>query len=510
VVPKFLNPIVASATIDLQKTELQNARVQNLGTPPSSPVTGQLYYSTAADATLNKLYYWNGSAWIATDGSSISFGNVTAQTTFGAASNNGAASTASRSDHVHGTPAHGAGQHVVGTEITVAAPAIVLGTAAAAGAAASLIRSDATILAFDVTVPSTSSVGQAAAVGSATVAARRDHVHGREAFGTTQNGTAFGTSFADGAATTLARGDHQHGTPAHAAAAHSAIKLSDLAAATADYSMGGFKLTNVAVPVATTDAATKGYVDGVATGLDVKASCKMASTATIAGTYTATGGTSGRGQFTAMGNTAIDGVALVANDRILVKDQSTGAQNGIYVITTVGSGANGVWDRAGDFDTDAEVTAGAFTFVEQGTVNGDSGWVLTTDNPITIGGASGTSLTFAQFSGAGQIAAGAGLTKTGNTLDVGAGTGISVAADAVSVDTAVVVRKYATSIGDGSTLNYVVTHNLNTQDVTIGVRDNSSPYAFMYPDMEATTVNTATIKFAVAPTTNQYRVICHA
>ena len=79
----------------------------------------------------------------------------------------------------------------------------------------------------------------------------------------------------------------------------------------------------------------------------------------------------------------------------------SGAQNGIYVVSTVGTGSSGVWDRATDFDTDAEVTAGAFAFVEEGTTNADSGWVLATNNPITIGGASGTALTFNQFSSAG-------------------------------------------------------------------------------------------------------------
>lgn len=181
--------------------------------------------------------------------------------------------------------------------------------------------------------------------------------------------------------------------------------------------MGNNRITGLATPTAATDAATKGYVDGVVQGLEIKVSVRAASTANVSATYNATGGTSSRGQFTAAPNT-LDGVTLAANDRILLKDQTTGAQNGIYVVTTLGTGSNGVWDRATDFDSDAEVTAGAFTFVEEGTTNADSGWVLATNNPITIGGASGTALTFAQFSGAGQITAGNGLTKTGNTIDV--------------------------------------------------------------------------------------------
>lgn len=213
----------------------------------------------------------------------------------------------------------------------------------------------------------------------------------------------------------------------------STVALSELAVPTADVAFNSRKITGLADPTNAQDAATKAYVDAVKTGLDVKDSVRAASTANLASvTYSATGGTSTRGQITTAPNT-LDGVSLAANNRILLKDQSTGAQNGIWVVSTLGTGANGVWDRATDFDADAEVTAGAFVFVEEGTTNADSGWVLTTNSPIVIGGASGTALSWAQFSGAGQITAGAGLTKTGNTLDVGQGSGITVNADSVQL-----------------------------------------------------------------------------
>lgn len=194
------------------------------------------------------------------------------------------------------------------------------------------------------------------------------------------------------------------------------------------------RITNVATPTQATDAVNKSYADSLSNGLDVKASVRAASTANVTVTYTATGGTSARGQITAAPNT-LDGVSLAANDRILLKDQNTGAQNGIYVVSTLGSGSNGVWDRATDFDADAEVTAGAFTFVEEGTTNADSGWVLSSNQPIVIGGASGTALTFVQFSGAGQITAGAGLTKSGNTLDVAStgGGSLTITADSINL-----------------------------------------------------------------------------
>lgn len=327
-------------------------------------------------------------------------------------------------------------------------------------------------------------------------------------FGNVTAQTTFGAASGNGAATTSSRSDHVHGTPTHDGAAHSAVSHSALSAPTADIAWGGFKITNLGAPSAATDAATKGYVDGVATGLDVKASVRAASTATV-GTYNSTAGTSARGQLTAAPNT-LDGVTLAASDRILVKNHSTPAANGIYVISTLGTGANGVWDRATDFDADAEVTTGAFTFVSEGTVNADTGWVLTTNDAIVIGGAGGTSLTFAQFSGAGAITAGSGLTQSGTTINVGAGTGITVNADDVAINTAVVVRKYAVAIGDGSTVNHVVTHNLGTQDVTVAVYLNSGTFEEVLTDIEHTSTNTITVRFAVAPTSNQYRVVVHA
>jgi phage-related tail fiber protein len=158
-------------------------------------------------------------------------------------------------------------------------------------------------------------------------------------------------------------------------------------------------LTLNADPTLALHAATKQYVDFTAQGLDIKPSVKVATTADI----------------TLSGTQTIDGIALVSGDRVLVKNQTTGSQNGIYVV------AAGAWTRAWDSNNSAEVSPGIFTFVEQGTTNGDSGWVLTTDAPITL---DSTELTFSQFSGAGQIIAGTGLTKSGNTLSI-TNTGVS-------------------------------------------------------------------------------------
>lgn len=203
---------------------------------------------------------------------------------------------------------------------------------------------------------------------------------------------------------------------------------------TGNQSMGGNKITNLGTPTSDTDAATKAYVDATASGLDLKASVRAATTAALAA-VTYDNGTSGVGAtLTADANGALaaqDGVTLVASDRFLVKNQASALQNGLYEVTAVGDGSNPfILTRVTDADQAAEVTGGMFTFVEEGTTQADSGWVLTTDGAITMGT---TGLDFTQFSGAGQITAGAGLTKTANTLDVGAGNGIAVAADSVAV-----------------------------------------------------------------------------
>lgn len=194
-----------------------------------------------------------------------------------------------------------------------------------------------------------------------------------------------------------------------------ASRLDQLAVPTANVSLNSRNLTNLADPVSAQDAATKAYVDAARQGLDAKDSVRVATTANVA----LTGATT----------TTIDGVTLAAGNRILVKNQTTGSENGIYVFAT------GAWSRATDADTSAKVSSGLFVFVEEGTVNSDSGWVLTTDGVITIGT---TSLNFAQFSGAGQITAGMGLTKTGNTIDVGTASSSRIVVNADNIDLALV------------------------------------------------------------------------
>ena len=187
----------------------------------------------------------------------------------------------------------------------------------------------------------------------------------------------------------------------------------------------------------------KSYVDSVANGLDVKASVRVATTANLAGTYDNSAGTITAGS---NGAIAVDGVTLTANDRILVKDQSTGTQNGFYKVTaTGGAGAAFVLTRTPDADAASELTAGAFTFTEEGTANADNGYVLSTNGAITLGS---TAIAFEQFSGAGQIAAGNGLTKTGNTIDaVGTADKITVSSNAITIASGYVGQTSITTLG---------------------------------------------------------------
>ncbi len=209
--------------------------------------------------------------------------------------------------------------------------------------------------------------------------------------------------------------------------------LAEMAAPAAAVSLNSQKITNLADPTADADAANKGYVDGVAQGLDVKDSVKATTTAngTLASAF-------------ANGQT-IDGVSLSTNDRILIKDQSTQTENGIYTVN-----ASGAPTRADDLATGADA-AGAFVFVEQGTVNAENGFVCTSNKGSAVVGTN--NLTFAQFSGAGQITTADGLQKTGNTIsvDLKANGGLVIESSEVAVDLAASSITGTLAISDGGT-----------------------------------------------------------
>jgi hypothetical protein len=201
------------------------------------------------------------------------------------------------------------------------------------------------------------------------------------------------------------------------------LRQDQFLAPTADVSWGSRKITTLLDPTSPQDAATKNYVDNLVQGLAPKDSVRLASTANIA---------------TLSGALTIDGVLSVVGDRVLVKDQTAQAANGIYVV------AAGAWARSADANTWTELVS-AFTFVSEGTVNANNGYTCTVNAGGTLGT---TAVTWVQFSGAGQINAGNGLTKTGNTLDVGGTTNrISVAADSIDIDAAYVGQASITTLG---------------------------------------------------------------
>lgn len=423
--PKYL------AAIDLAKNELRNARVQNLGTAPGSPVLGQIYFDTVS----SNLYFWDGTQWQATAG--------------------GASGAA--------------GGDLTGTYPNpLVAPGAITNAKIAANAAIALSK-----LATDPL-------------------ARANHT---------------GTQLA----ATISDFDTQARTS----------RLDQFASPTANVSLNSQRITNLADPTSAQDAATKAYVDASALGLDVKASVRASTTANI----------------TLSGAQTVDGVVLVAGDRVLVKNQTTTSANGIYVVS------GGSWTRATDADSSAKVTPGMFAFVEEGTVGADSGFILTTDAPITLGT---TGLSFTQFTGAGQITAGAGLIKTGNVIDVvGAANRITVFTDNIDIASTYVGQASITTVGtitsgtwqgspvavayggtgattpaaartalgtvgkyaivNGGTTTDVITHNLGSADVVVAVRDTSTGQ-MVEADVYVTDANTVTVMYATAPNASSLRI----
>jgi hypothetical protein len=474
-------------SIDLNKNELQNAVIQNLATAPSTPLDGQIYYNTSDDT----LYFWNGSAWInvvqqaeilyntfsnrptaasgntgalffATDqnllyfsnGSAWSqvsaFGNATSATSYGDTASNGSANTYSRSDHTHGTPS------------------------------------------LTSTAPQNQAIGDTASVGTATTPARADHVHGMPSFGVVTAQTTFGASSGNGSGTSIARNDHTHGTPTHDNAAHSAINLSALAVPAADVAFATYKITGLGNPTSDQDAATKYYVDQAVQGLTWKAAANLLSTVNVA--LTGSTGTLNIDTYGAL--TSAD-----AGYRIVLTNQTTDTEDGIYVYAD--NGTNYTLTRSTDANPYTELI-GASIYVQEGTTKAGTSWVQSNHYLTSFAGQ-----TWVQIAGPGTLTAGNGINITSNVVSavVESGAGLSLSGSGLAIDTAVVVRKYAASVGDGSNTTYTVTHNLGTKDVQVTVYDNSSPYAEVVVDVQHTSTTAIAVLFSVAPTSNQYRVV---
>lgn len=222
----------------------------------------------------------------------------------------------------------------------------------------------------------------------------------------------------------------------------------DQMSAAADVSLSNFKITNLADPVADQDAVNLRTIQGLIQGQAWKDEVRVATTANI----------------TLSGTQTIDGVALAAGDRVLVKDQTTPTQNGIYLV------AAAAWTRALDADTDGDLRQ-ATVLASSGSVNADTGWTLITDPPLVVGT---TALTFVKIFG--------GAPSVG-------------------------VRKFAADIGDGTATQIPVVHNLGTTDVVTQVFDKLTPASRVITEIRVIDLNTVRIEFAVAPTAAQYRAV---
>lgn len=258
-------------------------------------------------------------------------------------------------------------------------------------------------------------------------------------------------------------------------------RLDQMAVPTASVSMNTQKIINLLDPTNPQDAATKNYVDLARQGIRMKESVVVAST----------------GALTLSGTQTIDGVAVTAGQRVLVKDQAAPAANGIYVV------AAGAWTRDTDADTAAELADGATVWVSLGTVNANTTWSQI--NTLTTLGTDPQS--WVQQGAATNYSGGNGISVSGGVISVDPGTGISVAGDVVGIDTAVVARKYNATVGDGAATAYVVTHSLANQWCTVQVFRNSGSFDQVECDIELTSANTVTLRFASAPSAAQYRVV---
>lgn len=595
--------------INLNKNELQNARIQNLSSAPSSPVAGQIYFNT----TSNVLFFYNGTEWVPASGSTEVIQDVIGSSVIGgtaltATYNDTSGETTIDLDNTavsHGS--YGASNKTVSftvdqqgrltaasdTSISIAASQVsdfteatqdIIGSSLGEGEGIDISYSDpAGIITISGEDASDTNKGIASfsatdfVVTSGNVALNNEAIQDKVGLMVTGNtetgitvtyedsdgtldfvvadqfpshttsdlaegtnlyytaervqdeistaivaGTGLDSTYNDGAGTLTIDIDSTVTTNSGS----QTLTNKTLGASTAlgaNLDAGTYKITNLGAPQNSTDAATKAYVDAVSEGLHVHEAAKVyvGTNITIATDLEA--------------GDLVDGVTLTAGMRILVNGQTNQAENGIYVVQ-----ASGGPIRALDFDTPTEVASGDFIFVSSGNTYGNTGWVQTL-SPATIGV---NNISFTQFSGAGTYTAGAGLTLAGtvfsadvtptsgnaslintggaievktdtsrglsvdaNGLGINAGTGLTFNAGALAFASGYGVRKHAGDIGDNTATVYTVTHNFGTKDVTVQIFENGSPYAQVEADVEHTNSNAVTIKFAAAPTLNQYRVV---
>ena len=525
-------------SINLNKNELQNARIQNLSSAPSSPVAGQVYYNTSD----NTLYFYNSSEWIPASGSTEviqdligssviggtgltatysdsagtttidldnttvtagSYGSTTQIPTF-TVDAQGRLTAASQADIATSLSLHDDNATNIGIDLLTETLTIAGGEGidtAASGNTITISAEDAT--ASNKGVASFDSTDFTVTSGNVVLNAERvSDIVGAMVTGNTEDGIT--VTYQDGDNTLDFAVTDQF--PTHSTddliegsankyytdeRAQDAVNTA-LTAGTGITKTYNDSLNTITVAVDTSVIATRSYVDTAVSGIAWKQAVNL-----LADTNVPLTGTTGL---------IIDSHgALDSNDsgiyRILLTNQTTDTENGIYLYTE--SAGNYTLTRTTDSDTNDELK-GAGVFVMEGTVYGTTSWIQTNHYISAF-----ANQEWIQFSGAGAYTAGAGMTQSGTTFNVVAKTngGLVVNANDIEIDTTIVARKYSTSIGNGSATSYTVTHNLSTKDVQVQVYDNASPYAQVEADVEHTSTTEVTIKFAAAPTSNQYRVV---
>jgi hypothetical protein len=275
-------------------------------------------------------------------------------------------------------------------------------------------------------------------------------------------------------------------------------RLDQMTAPTASVSMGSQKITNGADGTASTDFVTKQQLDAVAasaaSGVNIKAAVRAATTANI----------------TLSGAQTIDAVSVVAGDRVLVKNQTTAANNGLYVA------ASGSWTRSTDADTNGELAPGTLVYVTEGSVNGDKQFAIASDTAITIGT---TAQTWSQISGSGTTySAGNGLSLTSTTFSVLPATngGLAVSGSGVALATTGSVRGVRANVSQvpapSSGSVATVTHNLNSQDIAgVQLIRNSDNVGIGDVYWQSNGVNTVLVDVGDSTTpTDTYRAVVSA
>lgn len=600
--------------INLNKNELQNARIQNLSSAPSSPVAGQIYFNTST----NVLYFYNGTDWVPASGSTEVIQDIIGSSVIGgtgltATYNDTSGETTIDLDNTavtHGSYGGSASKTVSFTvdqqgRLTAASDANISITASqvsdfteatqdimgsslgegegidiqyndAAGIVvisgedasdtnkgiASFSSTDFVVTSGNVTLNSESIQDKVGAMVTGntetgitvtyqdsdgtidfevadqfTSHSTSDLSEGTNLYYTAERvqdeinstivaGTGLDKTYDDGAGTFTIDIDSTVTTNSGTQTLTNKT-LGSGTALSANLDAGSNKIVNLGTPTASGDAVNKSYVDGLTAGLDWKEAVHLLSDSNIS-------------DLTDFSTITIDGHVVDVDQigyRILLKGQSTDSENGIYNVVAA-TGSNITLARSSDADTYSELI-GAAVFVMEGTTYGSTSWIQSNHYLTDF-----TSQVWTQFSGAGTYLAGAGLTLTGNTfsvdttptsgsasiktdggatevktdtsrglsvdangLGINAGTGLTFSSGALSFASGYGIQKYSVNIGDGSATSYTVTHNIGTKDVTVQVYEVGSPYAQVEADVEHATSNTVTIKFATAPTSDQYRVV---